>query len=696
MKLNTELSHEAEYIGDVQENRVGIDRSNIDFITTLLTSNLYSHPLESFLRETVANAYDSHIEAGTKEHILLLIEDTGGYCEYRISIRDYGVGVSPERFDKIYKNVGSSTKRDSNDYIGMFGIGRFSCLSCADVADITSYYNGKKYSYLMYKNGGGINIDKISEVEGDFKNGLEVSIVKTIYTLSELTDSINKLCLFEPLYVSYKGDSSTLRYSIDHFNKRKVVHYNNFSTCSLLEHSYRKYFKVGNILYDRATASSIDAIINLPIGSVDITPNRENLQYTDYTNKKIELQIKAARQELNEILKNSIKGDISLQRFCNLFLYGGEFVETNDDGDGVFIHSEDIDIPLDNFTIDGEEIPEDYIRFMENSDLYELGAEYIHKKINTRGTYLSLKNLLLGRYVLVDKKDKVTKQITLEYLKENLKKPALILVYEGYTNIKESWRKYCHIYKSIVGDKIDECVEFTFRHLPVIEMSNDAVPKEYIESHKTNKTRVSKANPNEVPIRIYYSYGYRVGDLRHMGSHKLIIYSQHTKEDTTLKEIAGITSSRIGVAGVITVKAEHLSLFKNNRRFIELKEFMYMKNKIVSKLVTAKVIRDRMVGLPETPISAQFRNKYGGYIDILRITSYNSTFSFLVDYYKRKNWINECDVNYYTLNERELKVQQEWDNLFKRKYDIIQMMIYKKYGRLHKIGLVPTKIPKFE
>lgn len=120
MKLTQDFSHDADYIGDVQENRVGIDRDNIDFITTLLTSNLYSKPVESFLRETIANAYDSHVEANSDEYILLLIVRTG-YQEYTISVRDYGVGLSPERFDQIYKNIGSSTKRDSNDYIGAFG-----------------------------------------------------------------------------------------------------------------------------------------------------------------------------------------------------------------------------------------------------------------------------------------------------------------------------------------------------------------------------------------------------------------------------------------------------------------------------------------------------------------------------------------------------------------------------------------------
>ena len=120
MIVNNQVSHEAEYIGDIQENRVGIDKANIDFITTLLTSNLYSKPFESFLRETIANAYDSHLEAGTDKNIILLFESKNEYT-YTVSIRDYGTGVSPERFEKIYRNIGSSTKRESNDFIGMFG-----------------------------------------------------------------------------------------------------------------------------------------------------------------------------------------------------------------------------------------------------------------------------------------------------------------------------------------------------------------------------------------------------------------------------------------------------------------------------------------------------------------------------------------------------------------------------------------------
>ena len=106
---------EAAVLGDVQKFKVSIDEKNINHIVTILSSNLYSNPLTSFLRETVSNAVDSHIEAGTKEPIIITISKDN------ISIRDYGTGISPERFQEIYLNIGSSTKRESNNYIGSFG-----------------------------------------------------------------------------------------------------------------------------------------------------------------------------------------------------------------------------------------------------------------------------------------------------------------------------------------------------------------------------------------------------------------------------------------------------------------------------------------------------------------------------------------------------------------------------------------------
>ena len=106
---------EVEVLGEVEKFKVSIDEKNINHIVTILSSNLYSYPMTSFLRETVSNAIDSHKEAGVNEPIIIT------RTRDSLAIRDFGTGISPDRFKEIYINIGSSTKRESNEFIGHFG-----------------------------------------------------------------------------------------------------------------------------------------------------------------------------------------------------------------------------------------------------------------------------------------------------------------------------------------------------------------------------------------------------------------------------------------------------------------------------------------------------------------------------------------------------------------------------------------------
>lgn len=114
MIINTEQKN-VEVIGDVKEFKTSIDPKNLELITTLLSSNLYSNPEQSFIREIVSNGWDSHVEAGTTDVPVII---KFNYDEMSITIRDYGTGLSPERFQEVYCNIGSSTKRESNEFIG--------------------------------------------------------------------------------------------------------------------------------------------------------------------------------------------------------------------------------------------------------------------------------------------------------------------------------------------------------------------------------------------------------------------------------------------------------------------------------------------------------------------------------------------------------------------------------------------------
>lgn len=328
MIVNTQES-QIEVIGDIQEFKTGIDPKNLELITTLLSSNLYSAPERSFIREIVSNAWDSQVEAGTTD-VPVLIKIGKNY----VTIRDFGTGISPERFKDVYCNIGSSTKRDSNDYIGGFGIGKFSSLAVSNVVNITSYYNGKEYHYVMIKDGNNITNNLITTLDTKEKNGVEIT-VDNLTNMRNFIDALNYIIFFPNVYV----DSEYVSY----FNDVKIKYYKNFAVAS---RPVNCRILLGNVLYpvDSTNINDPDVkrfliginntgfVIRFNIGELDVTPNRENIIYTDKTKKIIEDRFKAAKNEMDSI--RAVKTHIDFTnvfeyvKFCNDTIYY-DFLEGN-------------------------------------------------------------------------------------------------------------------------------------------------------------------------------------------------------------------------------------------------------------------------------------------------------------------------------------------------------------------------------
>lgn len=320
---------EAVLVGNIQNNKVGIDRNNIDFITTLLSTNLYSEPIQSFLRETTANGWDSQVEAGNTD-TPLIIRVFRDNSDIKISIRDFGTGLSPERFDTIYRNIGSSTKRDTNDYIGCMGIGRFAALSCSNIVHINSFYNNNCYSYVMYKDGVGICIDKLHESTGNYQNGVEVTV--TICKVGEwdkikcIVKGLEALSYFEGVYLECQDGIIDWHVSnsysfVKDFNERKIHDFGPFKVCTNCNDNSLSKCNVlmGNVLYpiksDLVKKYMYDLEVSIAIkcniGDLDITPNREGLQYNTKTTKAIEDKLAESRAVIVKIIEDKLSKDFS-------------------------------------------------------------------------------------------------------------------------------------------------------------------------------------------------------------------------------------------------------------------------------------------------------------------------------------------------------------------------------------------------
>lgn len=322
---------------DINVNKVSIKEEDANFIITLLSSNLYTNPIESFIRETVSNAYDSHVEAKTDDKILLKVIERENTVN--VGIRDYGVGLSPERFSDIYTNLGSSTKRNTNEQIGGFGIGRFSALACSNTVNITSYYNGKKYSYLMFKDINEVHIDCLNIVDTTEKNGVEVSInIEKTFCCDIINAIFNQLSLFENVYVYYEGNNSEIEFNVDKFNNSKIKKFNNFITTDFLcRDKYKSRIKIaiGNVCYD-ATDFNLPTIryvdyyyyniyLKFNVGDLPITPNRESIIVTKESSALVNDKLNDFKDEIKKLFNSEFNPNINDFREYYKYLSDGYY-----------------------------------------------------------------------------------------------------------------------------------------------------------------------------------------------------------------------------------------------------------------------------------------------------------------------------------------------------------------------------------
>ena len=341
MKILNNASTAKAY-GDIESNVVSIDTKNLGLITQMLSTNLYSNPIESFIRETVSNAWDSHVEAGVDEPITIQFYTDSNYS-LCCKIEDYGVGLSPERFYNIYRNIGSSTKRDDNTQIGGFGIGRFSALSCSDVVNIDSSYKGIMYKYLMYKDGNNIKIDKLAEVkiDGVHKNGLAVTVRFNKDTdYDDILLSLKKIQYFPKVYLDvipmkfntyrdgYYKTSRTMEKLIEfqkEFNSLKIYNFNTFKTSTIKMSTYHSdsvNLLLGNVLYSvdynririntvfnkrvcDLNSISTNIAIKFNIGELEVTPNRESILYSQKNIDLINNRVNKVYKEIDDMIINS-------------------------------------------------------------------------------------------------------------------------------------------------------------------------------------------------------------------------------------------------------------------------------------------------------------------------------------------------------------------------------------------------------
>ena len=170
-----------------------IDAEDMRYVASLLRNN-YSNTQLAVIREISANAVDANTEAKSKRKIEISIPSklNTNFC-----VRDFGNGLSQEDVFGLYSKYGKSTKRNSNDYVGFFGIGRFSPLAYGDNFTCVSYHGGVKTSYNIFVDEhDDTKIVKLHEEPTSEPTGLEIQVAISESDIESFRDSCKKFFKF--------------------------------------------------------------------------------------------------------------------------------------------------------------------------------------------------------------------------------------------------------------------------------------------------------------------------------------------------------------------------------------------------------------------------------------------------------------------------------------------------------------------
>ena len=335
-----ETKHE-EVISDEEGLNASVSLSALPAMFTILSQGFYSRPIDSIVRELTSNCFDSHAEAKTSEPVIIENRLDLENNSYNIVFKDVGVGLSPDRIENIYMKWFSSTKRDTNEFIGGFGLGSKSPFSYTDSFFITTWNQGFKYEYVFSKSTGlpqlislyGYNEIEITDktlkeeqkavgntkfkkipigVPSNEVNGTEIIIpLKTKADLSTFVNSIKQeLCYFDSVYC--KGfDTINNSYSI--YKKKSFIYRPD------KQYSSNLHLVLGKVSYPIDFINLGITPINLPfgltfeIGEFQVTPNREQVIYSE---------------ETIQLIKDKI--EVFLKEIQSLVTLGGKIEETDD------------------------------------------------------------------------------------------------------------------------------------------------------------------------------------------------------------------------------------------------------------------------------------------------------------------------------------------------------------------------------
>ena len=327
MKQTSE-KRKIESSGLIESNSFAIKTSPQAF--QLLSSGLYTNKIKAVLRELGCNAVDAHTSAGCKDKPIEV--KLPNALDKQFYVKDFGTGLSHDKIMRLYTTYFDSTKQESDDFIGGFGVGSKSPFAYTDSFTVESRYDGVKRIYSAYVNEDGIpTITLMGENPTDEPNGLTIGFPVKPQDFDEFKREAIDTYKWFPVKPVIKGVDLTIT-QVENLRLGNFWRYENsgryYDNRDAVVRMGSVAYPIDNLLsyFDAVDESDPDFkylkavedilgqsnwVIDLPIGTSLVAASREALQFDKKSiaslKRAIVSEVKTAALELHQKIEKESK-----------------------------------------------------------------------------------------------------------------------------------------------------------------------------------------------------------------------------------------------------------------------------------------------------------------------------------------------------------------------------------------------------
>lgn len=282
-----------------------------------LMDGLYSRKIEAAVREICTNAYDSHTAAKTplRKFRVQLPELSNPV----FMVRDYGVGMPHEQVMRRYSTLFDSTKDQSDEEVGMLGLGSKSPFAYTDGFTLRCYDGNERRTYACYLGNGGVPTISVADVSLCLEpRGVEVSFPVKLEDFSKFrTATVRVLKGFPTVPDGLPQDLVRQLRSVPlHYGAGWAVVPEDYLTRESKVWALQGcvYYPVDiNQITDKPEELKVfndlrnAVLLDFPVGSLEFTPGRETLSYTESTVFNLRYHWGKFTEEVNLLFEESLR-----------------------------------------------------------------------------------------------------------------------------------------------------------------------------------------------------------------------------------------------------------------------------------------------------------------------------------------------------------------------------------------------------